>query len=321
MPEIGRAILKTALARATAGTEGARFVGAQLTGSAATNVQALLEFLKNAIDGKAATSHSHGIGDLPVATSGTVSTTQVPRADDSRLSDPRTPTDNSITNAKVQAGAAIEKAKLAALALVDADLATGRHLPLTVADAAARPATARIGKILYQADTKESLKNTGTEAAPVWSAFGGGGGGAAEYAIVKRGAAQSTTSGQWNPIDWDTETADPNGWFDPLNPRRITLPAGVFSVQAGSCFAANATGLRSMRIEHYNSAGTLLALYEAQVVSAGVDANGRAFPPGFIATSAGDFLQGAAFQNSGGALNFVAPAGFPVPHLTVWRVK
>lgn len=42
--------------------------------------------------GKAASSHTHAIADLPVATSGTSNSTQLVRADDSRLSDARTPT-------------------------------------------------------------------------------------------------------------------------------------------------------------------------------------------------------------------------------------
>jgi hypothetical protein len=42
--------------------------------------------------GAAATSHSHVIGDLPVAASGVSSATEVVRADDSRLSNARTPT-------------------------------------------------------------------------------------------------------------------------------------------------------------------------------------------------------------------------------------
>jgi hypothetical protein len=48
-----------------------------------------------ALSGKAPTSHSHAIGDLPVATSGTSNTTQVVRADDARLSNNRVPTAHS----------------------------------------------------------------------------------------------------------------------------------------------------------------------------------------------------------------------------------
>ena len=46
--------------------------------------------------GAAASSHSHLIADLPVASSGTSNTTQVVRADDSRLSDSRTPNNHNL---------------------------------------------------------------------------------------------------------------------------------------------------------------------------------------------------------------------------------
>jgi hypothetical protein len=49
--------------------------------------------------GAAASSHSHAIGDLPVASSGTSSSTQVVRADDSRLSNSRTPTSHASSHA------------------------------------------------------------------------------------------------------------------------------------------------------------------------------------------------------------------------------
>jgi len=48
--------------------------------------------LQSALDGKAATAHGHAIGDLPVAASGSTSTTALVRADDSRLSNSRAPT-------------------------------------------------------------------------------------------------------------------------------------------------------------------------------------------------------------------------------------
>lgn len=46
-------------------------------------------------DKRAPTSHSHSIGDLPVAPSGTSNTTQLVRADDSRLSNSRAPNGNA----------------------------------------------------------------------------------------------------------------------------------------------------------------------------------------------------------------------------------
>lgn len=52
----------------------------------------------------AAASHSHGISDLPVASSGSSSSTQVVRADDSRLSDARTPTAHNHNADHINAG-------------------------------------------------------------------------------------------------------------------------------------------------------------------------------------------------------------------------
>lgn len=54
--------------------------------------------------GAAAASHTHAIGDLPVATSGTSSSTQLVRADDSRLSNARTPTTHTHAATDVTSG-------------------------------------------------------------------------------------------------------------------------------------------------------------------------------------------------------------------------
>lgn len=50
------------------------------------------------------TSHSHTIGDLPVATSGTSNSTQLVRADDSRLSDARTPVSHTHSGSDITSG-------------------------------------------------------------------------------------------------------------------------------------------------------------------------------------------------------------------------
>lgn len=57
--------------------------------------------LDTALAGKAASSHSHAIGDLPVAASGASNTTQLVRADDARLSDARTPTAHNHVKADI----------------------------------------------------------------------------------------------------------------------------------------------------------------------------------------------------------------------------
>ena len=63
----------------------------------ALGARVALEFkdVRLAISGKADSSHSHLIGDIPVATSGTSNTSQVVRADDLRLSNARTPVNHS----------------------------------------------------------------------------------------------------------------------------------------------------------------------------------------------------------------------------------
>lgn len=60
----------------------------------------------------AASTHSHVIADLPVADDGESNVNEVVRSNDSRLSNTRTPTDSSVTNAKVAAAAAIDESKL-----------------------------------------------------------------------------------------------------------------------------------------------------------------------------------------------------------------
>lgn len=107
MAEIGRALLKSALARFTPGAEGARHIGSQLPQVAGTTVQGMLESLQDMLDSKITEGdarlsdardpklHAHAVGDLPVAGSGTSSASQVVRADDARLSNPRTPSAHS----------------------------------------------------------------------------------------------------------------------------------------------------------------------------------------------------------------------------------
>jgi hypothetical protein len=56
---------------------------------------------QTALNGKANSSHAHAIGDLPVATSGTSNTTQLVRADDSRLSNARTPSAHTHATSEV----------------------------------------------------------------------------------------------------------------------------------------------------------------------------------------------------------------------------
>ena len=64
---------------------------------------------KSTWNSKAAGTHSHTIADLPVATSGTNSSTQLVRADDARLSDARAWSEETIGQAEAEAGTAINR--------------------------------------------------------------------------------------------------------------------------------------------------------------------------------------------------------------------
>lgn len=72
--EIGRGVLKSALARTTSAAEGAKLVGSGLTGVTGSTVQAMLEGLKTLIDGKANSDHAHAGAAI---TSGTVDVARI----------------------------------------------------------------------------------------------------------------------------------------------------------------------------------------------------------------------------------------------------
>lgn len=188
IPEIGRAVLKGALARTTEGASGALKVGVSaIAGVTGSNVQAALESLKGLLDEKANSSHSHAEAVANGASgfqSGAGKALEHERGHKLWSSLDHTDVDASTARANGQVvwwDSVVQKFKTALI--TDSLLALDRHLPMTVANAASRPATARVGKIIYQADTKESFKNTGTEQAPVWEPVAGGGGPAKGHMI------------------------------------------------------------------------------------------------------------------------------------------
>ena len=118
-------------------------------------------------------------------------------------------------------------------------------------------------------------KNTGTEAAPVWStimslsqagkllvladptlslevatkqyvdaAVGGGGGGGSSAVI---GCALTTSTGSFafntpGPISWDSEEYDSHGFFTPGSPTKVTIPSGQDGIYAVSGFVRPVEG-------------------------------------------------------------------------------
>lgn len=103
-----------------------------------------------------ATEHNELDGHAAATTSvhGITNTSTLVLTNDSRLSDTRTPTDGSVTNAKVASNAAIAKSKLASLAIVDADV-----------DAAAAVAESKLALATDAAAGTASRRTLGTGAA------------------------------------------------------------------------------------------------------------------------------------------------------------
>ena len=70
--------------------------------------------------------------------------------------------------------------------------------------------------------------------------------GAIPQARVEKAAAQSIPTGPaFTGLTWATELYDTAGLFNPAAPDRLTAPiAGVYAIEAGVRWAANATGFR-----------------------------------------------------------------------------
>jgi hypothetical protein len=76
-----------------------------------------------------------------------------------------TPSDGSVTDAKVSATAAIAKSKLGPLAIARSDMATDRSI-IYHCTSLTRPTTAIEGQMIYETDTDLYLKNTATSDPP-----------------------------------------------------------------------------------------------------------------------------------------------------------
>lgn len=188
--------------------------------------------LQSALDGKAATAHAHAAADvtsgtldiarLPVATSGTSNATQVPRADDSRLSNSRTP-NGSATG----------------------DL-SGSYPSPTVAKIQGRVVASTAptsGQVLaWNSGTSQWTPTTG----------GGGGGDATSIQTVPvsvtaptsgQGLIYNSTSSQWEPTNLGTASAANTG-------DAVFNASAIQSVVVAATSPSNGQGLR------YNSTST-----------------------------------------------------------------
>jgi len=121
-------------------------------------------------------------------------------------------------------------------------------------------------------------------------------------------AGQSITNSAWNTVNWAKENYDTQNMHNNVtNNSRVTIPTngeGKYLVTASLSFTANATGVRGIRLQK-NGTGE-----ERRVL------NQTAGASEFISTEisdvlhllAGDYLEIAAWQNSGISLNLLTGA-------------
>nr|WSX48897.1 hypothetical protein OG409_08005 [Streptomyces sp. NBC_00974] len=119
-------------------------------------------------------------------------------------------------------------------------------------------------------------------------------------AVLQQTVTQSVANGAWAVMTFDTEITDSySGHSLVTNTSRYTCQlAGWYRVTVRAAFAANATGSRGARI-HKNGAFIQGA---ANLCGAGT-LNGIVEASHILLLAAGDYVEGAAGQNSGGALS------------------
>ncbi|MFH8380631.1 hypothetical protein ACH4E7_06775 [Kitasatospora sp. NPDC018058] len=116
-------------------------------------------------------------------------------------------------------------------------------------------------------------------------------------------AAQSIPNGSVTAIGIDTTTIDTYaGHSNTVNNSRYTVQAGAagwYQVTAALGFVANANGARALEI-HKN--GTVIKLGYAGTDDSRVDIAAALQATAIIQLAAGDYVEGFAYQTSGGAL-------------------
>ncbi|OSI20082.1 hypothetical protein [Bradyrhizobium canariense] len=116
---------------------------------------------------------------------------------------------------------------------------------------------------------------------------------------LKKNAVQSTTTGGYNPVQWNTIVSDDDALFATATPTRLTARrACTLQVQGYLNFASNATGIREVAIAKNGGGPKLIATAPAL--------SGDATVVQFwdkVVMANGDYIEINAVQSSGGALN------------------
>ena len=134
-------------------------------------------------------------------------------------------------------------------------------------------------------------------------------------ASVTKTAVQSISNATFTTLTWNSETYDTNTFHDnSTNNYRITVPsgkAGYYLVSGIILFGANGTGNRLMELRKNGSAVNYVFSETPATAS-----NGTGLNMSYVINLAvADYLELAAYQTSGGALNVDAESNWQVSFL------
>ena len=127
---------------------------------------------------------------------------------------------------------------------------------------------------------------------------------------------QSIPDSAFTALSFDTETWDTNAMHSGSAPTRITFPTtGKYFLCGTVSFAANSTGRRMLDIVQ-NSSGVMTRV---DIPAASSGATWVTASTTVTVTTAGDYAELKAFQNSGGALNSTT-SGLTAPIFSAYRI-
>lgn len=197
---------------------------------------------------------------------------------DLRLTNTRTPTDASVTNEKAAAGVSF----------------------VILCTSTTRPATAKVGQLISETDTGKVYRNTGTQAAPIWTEIAGGA--ATDASIGSFSAYQSVSQlglphGAVTPINLDIEEWDVSGAFAGST---FTAPVAGKYLIGGGTFVSPAVDQKLLRLQLVNAANTFTWRILFYGVTSGVTGTG-AYGSAILDLAAGDTVRLAVFHNFGNA--------------------
>lgn len=128
-------------------------------------------------------------------------------------------------------------------------------------------------------------------------------------ATVYLPADWSLPNNAYTPVPWTAAQTDNwNGHSNTTNPSRYTAPvSGTYAVDGAITFDGNATGIRAVKIYKNGSAVTGTNLWEP---TSGTNFVTISIPAFSVPCLVGDYLEIAAFQNTGHPFNIKAVGAY-----------